>query len=150
MLMRNQSPESLAFALPFLRLIVEATAGTEQGLAKAGILARTLAYVGRTAEAEPMLRDIMTRAAAQGNYRVALAAAGELVLLLRKSGRLEEALRTVDGVGDYARQAGLGPWTQLGEDVPRLQLLNAMGRNAEVRDAVDLLRPRMDALPLQG
>ena len=57
MIQRDESPDSLAFALPLLRRIVEATAGTERELSDAGILARTLSRAGRTAEAEPMLRD---------------------------------------------------------------------------------------------
>jgi hypothetical protein len=150
MLLRDRSPESLAFALPLLHLIAKASAGTEQELACAGVLARTLMDVGRTAEAEPMLRDLIARAAAQGNYRVASAGAGELFALLWESGRLEEALRAVDGMGDYKRKAGLGPWTQLADDVRRLRVLVVMGRNDEVLKAVDELRLRMDALLLQS
>ena len=61
MIQRDKSPDSLAFALPLLRRIVEATAGTERELVDAGILARTLRLAGRTAEAEPMLRDVIAR-----------------------------------------------------------------------------------------
>ena len=85
MLQRDNSPESLAFALPLLRRIVEATAGTERELMDAGILARTLAEAGRFAEAEPMLRDGMALAAAQGNYRLASSLAGALLNLLRRA-----------------------------------------------------------------
>ena len=62
MLFRDRSPESLAFALPLLHRIAEATAGTERELLHAGVLARTLEVAGRTAEAEPMLRDLIARA----------------------------------------------------------------------------------------
>ncbi len=150
MLLRDQSPDSLAFALPLLRRIVEATAGTEGELSDAGILARTLWRAGRTAEAEPMLRDVIARSAAQGNYRVASVAAGDLCNLLRSSGRLEEALREAEEKAGYTRQAGLGPWTQLGDEARRLQVLAAMGRYDEVLAAVEALRPKMDALPLES
>ena len=62
MIYRDQSPDSLAFALPLQRRIVEATAGTEGELSNAGILARTLSLAGRTAEAEPILSDLVCAA----------------------------------------------------------------------------------------
>ena len=150
MTQRDQSPDSLAFALPLLRRIVEATAGTKGGLEDAGILARTLWQAGRAAEAEPMLRDVIARGAAQGNYRLASGAAGELCNLLRSSGRLEEALKVAEEKAAYTRQAGLGPWTQLADECQRLQVLADMGRYDEVLAAVEALRPKMDALPLES
>ena len=150
MLYRDRSPDSLAFALPLLRRIVKATAGTEEELNAAGLLARTLWMAGRTAEAEPMLRDLVSRGAAQGDYRVASAAAGDLCNLLLSSGRLEEALKVAEEKAGYTRQAGLGPWTQLGDETRRLQVLAAMGRYDEVLAAVEALRPKMDALPLES
>jgi len=148
MLLRDRSPDSLAFALPLLRRIVEATAGTELELSYAGILAKTLLNTGRTAEAEPILRDLIARGAAQGNYRVASCVAGDLCNLLGSSGRLAEALRVAEEKAAYTRQAGLGPWTQLGDEGRRLQVLADMGRYDEVLAAVEALRPQMDALPL--
>jgi hypothetical protein len=149
MLHRDLSPESLAFALPLLRRIVEATAGTERSLLDAGLLARTLALSGRTAEAEPMQRDLIARSAAQGNYRLASAITGGLCNLLQRSGRLEEALKVADEMAGYTQQAGLGPWVQLGDEVMRLQVLAAMGRYDEVLATVEVSRPKMDALPLE-
>ena len=150
MLGRDESPDSLAFALPLLRRIVEATAGTERELSNAGILARTLSLTGSTAEAERMLRDVIAHGAAQGNYSVASAAAGDLCNLLRRSGRLAEALKVAREKAGYTQQAGLGPWTQLFDECRRLQVLTAMGRYDEVLDAVEALRPTMDALPLES
>ena len=149
MLLRDQSPDSLAFALPLLRRIVEATAGTERELSDAGLLATTL----RRPDAPPRRSRYCatwSRGAAQGNYRVASAAAGELCNLLQSSGRLEEALRVAEEKAGYTRQAGLGPWTQLGDEGRRLQVLAAMGRYDEVLAAVEALRPKMDALPLES
>ncbi len=150
MIQRDQSPDSLAFALPLLRRIVEATAGTKGGLENASILARTLWQAGRTAEAEPMLRDVISRGAAQGNYRLASSVAGELCDLLWSSGRLVEALKATEEMAGYTQQAGLGPWTQLGDETRRLQVLATLGRYDEVLPAVEALRPTMDALPLES
>ncbi|MGA2704480.1 MAG: NB-ARC domain-containing protein [Isosphaeraceae bacterium] len=148
MVVRDQSPDSLAFALPLLRRIVEATTGTERELIDAGQLASTLSRAGRTAEAEPILRDVIARGAAQGDYRVASCVPGELCNLLQSSGRLEEALRVAEEMAGYTRQAGLGPWTQLSDEGRRLQVLADMGRYDEVLVAVEALRPQMEGLPL--
>ena len=150
MLQRDLSPDSLAFALPLLRRIVEVTAGTESELIDAGILARTLSQARRTAEAESILRDVIAQGAAQDNYRVASAFVGDLCNLLRNSGRLEEALKVAEEKAAYTRQAGLGPWTQLVDEGHRLQVLAAMGRYDEVLAEVESLRPKMDALPLES
>lgn len=150
MLLRDRSPESLAFALPLLRRIVAATTGTEGGLSDAGILARTLVQAGRSAEAEPLLRDLITRCAAQGDYRLASVRAGDLLDLLRSRGRLPEALTLAEEKAGYTRQAGLGPWTQLGDETSRLQVLAAMGHYDEVLAAVEARRLQMQALPLLG
>jgi tetratricopeptide (TPR) repeat protein len=147
---RDRSAEGLAFALPVLRRIVEATAGKENGLVNAGILASTLASAGCIAEAEPMLRDQIARAAAQKNDRLALGASVDLFDLLFKSGRIQEALKAADETAGYTRQAGLGPWTQLNVEGRRLQALGAMGRYEEVLAAVEAARLKMDALPLKS
>jgi hypothetical protein len=150
MIMRYNSPESLAFALPLLRLIAKATAGTEEELVAAGRLAILLAKAGRIAEAEPMLRDQLERAADQGNYQVANAVAGDLVNLLRRSGRLEEALIVAEGMSRYRAQAGLEPWKQLTNEVRRLQVLADMGQYDEVLAGVHLLRPKVEGLSLES
>ncbi|MCE7985852.1 MAG: CHAT domain-containing protein, partial [Caldilinea sp. CFX5] len=150
MLQRDSSPATLAFALPLLRRIVHATAGTERALTDAGVLARTLAQVGRTAEAEQVMRNIITQAATMGHYRLASGVAGDLLNLLRATGRLNEALTVAEAKADYTRQAGLGPWTQLADEGQRLQVLNAQGRYEEVLAAVETLRPQMAVLPLES
>ena len=97
-----------------------------------------------------MLRDTIAHGAARGDYRLASAAAGELCNLLQSSGRLEEALKVAEEKAGYTRQAGLGPWTQLVDEGRRLQVLAAMGRYDEVLAAVEALRLKMDALPLES
>jgi len=147
MLHRDSSPASLAFALPLLRRIAEATAGTELWLGVVGVLAKSLAQAGRTAEAEAIDRDRIQKCVAQGNYRLASVAFGQLLNLLMASGRLAEALAVAEEMAGCTRYAGLGPWTQLLDECQRLQVLNAMGRYDEVLAAVEARRPQMAALP---
>jgi hypothetical protein len=150
MLVRDNSPDSLAFALPLLRRIVEATANTKEELENAGILAKTLWKTGRTDEAESLQRDLIARSVARGNYRLASTAAGDLLNLLWSSGRLGEALQVAEELAGYTAQAGLGPWTLLSDEVQRLQVMAGMGRYDEVLTAVEMLRPKMDVLPLKS
>ncbi len=150
MLQRDASPAALAFALPLLRRIAEATKGTELELPVAGLLANALWQAGRADEAETLLRDLIAHAAAQGNFRLASVNAGDLLNLLRSAGRLAEALQVAEAMADYTRRAGLGPWTQLVAEGMRLQVLADMGRYEEVLDAVEALRPRIAALPFQS
>ena len=102
---------------------------------------------GRRDEAERRLRNLIDRARVSGQYRVASAGGGDLTILLWKGGRLDEALQMVDAKAEDTRNAGLGPWTQLGDESQRLQLLAALGRYDEVSEAVERLRPQMAALP---
>ena len=147
---RDQSPETLAFAIPLLRRIGEATAGTERGLIDANVLATTLWMAGRPAEAEAGHRRVIAGAAAAGQFRTASAAAGDLLNLLLAGGRLPEALALAGETAGYTRAAGLGPWTQLADEVRRLQVFAAMGRSDEVLREVETLRLRMAALPGPG
>jgi hypothetical protein len=147
MLQRDSSPSSLAFALPLLRRLAETAAGD---LETRGILAWALQQDGRVAEAEGMLRDLVARAANEADYRLASNVTGKLIDLLMSSGRLPEALAAAEEKAGYTRQAGLGPWTHLADEGRRLQVLNALGRYDEVLEAVERLRPQMEALPLEG
>ena len=113
---------------------------------QAVVLARVLA-VTDPAAAEARLRTAMADAAARGDYRAASVAAGRLIDLCRDGGRLAEALDLAEQKAGYTRQAGLGPWTQLGDEVRRLQVLTAMGQARQVLDEVTRLRARMATLP---
>jgi hypothetical protein len=98
------------------------------------------------ATAETRLRAHLDEAAARGDYRAASVAAEQLADLCQNSGRLAEALTLIDRKADYTRQAGLGPWTQLYDQVHRLQILNDTGHAGQVLHEVRRLRHRMDAL----
>ncbi len=150
MVQRDQSPAALGLAIPLLRRIASATKGTERELIDAGVLATAVLMAGRYAEAEQMERERIAKCVTQGNYRLASVASGQLLNLLMLTGRLEEALQTAEAMAEYPRRAGLGPWTQLGAECQRLQVLNEMGRYAEVLAAVETLRPQLKALPEQS
>lgn len=144
---RDSSPEVLDMALPPLQHIAAATADTEDWLQNAGLLAQVLRRSGGREEAEALLREILTKAVERADFHTALAESSELISLLREQGRLEETLALVDEKREYTRRVGLGPWTQLWDEVQRLQLLEAMGRHEEVLEAMDVLGERMQQLP---
>ncbi len=150
LLLRNQSPETIDFALPLMERIVQATAGSERALSHQGHLARILQMAGRSDEAEHRIREVIELARALGQHWLASTASGDLMNLLWAAGKTGEALQVAQATAEDTRNAGLGPWTQLSDEVLRLQLLNALGRYGEVREAVQELRPQMAALPQVG
>jgi tetratricopeptide (TPR) repeat protein len=97
-----------------------------------------------------MLRDLVERSADRGDYRIASSAAGDLLNLLQSRGRLEEALAVAEEKAGYTGRAGLGPWTQLRDEVGRLQVLAAMGHYEEVLEEVARLRARMEGLSMES
>ena len=80
-------------------------------------------------------------------FRVATAVAGDLVNLLRADGHFEKALATAERVKDHTRKAGLGRWTQLGDEGSRLQILNQLGRCQEVLNTVQTRREEVKSWP---
>jgi tetratricopeptide (TPR) repeat protein len=144
---RDESSETVAAVLPWLRHIASATEGSEQELQSAGLLARALRKAGRVSEAETVLRDIMHKAAAQGQFRTASAMAGEIMNLLHDTGRAEEALTLVEKMKDFMQRAGLGPWSRLFGEAMKLQLLNAQGCYEKVLNKVEALQTHMRTLP---
>jgi tetratricopeptide (TPR) repeat protein len=141
-LIRDGSPGVVAAALPALRRIAEATGTFYHRF----VLARALQMAGQ-AEAEPLLRDALAAAAAAGDYRLASAVAGDLVIVLREAGRLAEALVVTEQKAGYSGRAGLGPWTQLLDQGQRLQILAEMGEHERVLTQTGVLRDQMGRLP---
>jgi hypothetical protein len=149
-LIRDDSSATVAAVLPLVRRLAEVTRGTERELIDAGMLARALLQAGCWPEAEVMLRTILDRAVERGAFRLASSIVGNLIDLLRDTGRAGQALDMADHKEDYTRRVGLGPWTQLGDEVRRLQLLARLGRHDEVLSRVEELRPQMATLPESG
>ena len=75
---KDKSRDAIAESLPQLQQIAEATEGTEEGLLNAGLFARALRVAGRPAEAAAILQKVEQQAVNLGQYRPALAAAGDL------------------------------------------------------------------------
>jgi tetratricopeptide (TPR) repeat protein len=138
----NQDPSraNAAAVLPAIEQI------TRHEPRAAGVLARVLS-VTDPAAAYARLRAYLTDAVAASDYRSASVAAGQLIDLCRDGGRLAEALELAGQKADYTRRAGLGPWTQLADEVWRLQLLIMMGHAGQAFDDVTRLRDHMAALP---
>lgn len=150
MLIRDGSPEAIAFALPLLTRIADALAGTDVEQMHAGVLATALTRAGRAGEAQAIERSRIQKAVARGDFRVAAVASASLVSLLADSGSLEEALATNVEAADYTQRAALGPWTQLSRAAMHLHLLARMGRYDEVLSQIEPLLRQMEALPREG
>jgi hypothetical protein len=148
-LARDQRPRTAAALLPLLEQAAAAAADTDHELPLRHLAAKALMAL-RPAEAATKLRELLDSAVARENYVLAGIVAGDLITLLRNEGRLQDALDLSERAQDYARRAGLGPWTQLGDETRRLQILSALGHHEEVLDAVDTLRARMTDLPEQS
>jgi tetratricopeptide (TPR) repeat protein len=145
-LLRDHSPATVAALLPLLGQVAQATRGTDQELTDAGVLARAVSYID-PAEGERQVRAVLAAAVGQQAYDYASAAAGDLVNLLRETGRLRQALALVDEREGYIRRAGSGPWTQLAAHSQRLQLLLLMGEHERVLADVQQLRDQIASLP---
>ena len=148
-LRRDQSPGTVQAVLPLMRRIAQGSRGSDDELAAEVVLARALNSVAPEA-AEEQLREVLERAMDQQRFDVASGVAGDLVNLLWDTGRLQEALAVVEQLPDLTRRAGFGPWTQLADQVQRLQLLTMMGRDEEVLAEVQAFRAQMATLPEQS
>ncbi|MCW3814072.1 CHAT domain-containing protein [Micromonospora sp. DR5-3] len=146
LLYRDQSPDTTAALQPLLRTAAEATDGTDLELKARSLYARALAAT-RPDQAEPLLQHVLTTTDTQQKHEWASAVAGDLVNLYMKSGRLDEALSLIDVMKEHTRQAGHGPWTQLGDEGQRVQILVMQGHYEEALDVIEQLRASMAALP---
>jgi hypothetical protein len=145
-LFRDRSLSTAATLLPLLQTAADATTGTSLELSTAGTLLAALARL-RPADAEPRMRALLEMAAERGQHGAATGIAGDLINLYRETGRLADALAVIDTEQDHMRRAGLGPWSQLGVEGQRLQILLLQGHTAAVLTAVQDLRARMADLP---
>jgi len=136
----DPSRANVALAYPAIQQIASRDPG------QADVLAAVLEVIDPAA-AEAQLRVVLDAVVSQGDYQTASVTAARLTSLCRDSGRLAEALALADQTADYARQAGLGPWTQLNAEVGRLQVLTMMGQASRVLSEVHRLRAHMRTLP---
>jgi hypothetical protein len=138
------SPIITQAVLPPLRRIAETTGQPED----LRVLAAALTNVD-PAEAETLLRRLYDQASTGGDHHRASGVAGDLVNLLRDQCRLREALTLVEQKIAHTRHAGLGSWTQLGDQGWRLQILSLIGHHEQVLTDLPVLRDRMAELPDQ-
>ena len=97
--------------------------------------------------AETDLRAAVEAAVGRADYTGASGGAGRLADLYWMTGRPAEALTQIDQEIRYTRQAGLGPWTQVSNELRRLQVLNTMGHSSQVFEEIQRLHARMRTLP---
>ncbi len=143
--MRDSSSPIIAHAvLAPLRRIAEATGHPDP----LGLLAVVLTQVD-SAEAETLQRRVYNQATTDGDHRLASAVAVGLANLLRDQGRLRDALTLIDQKIEHTRNAGMGPWDQLGGQGQRLQILGLLGHHEQVLTDLPALRDRMAELPDQ-
>ena len=103
--------------------------------------------IGQREAAEQEFRTVVEEAEKLTELRTASAAASQLATVLVDSGRLDDALKANDQAADYARRAGLGPWTSLSREGQRLNIQSARGENDLVVRQVSQLREQMKSLP---
>jgi hypothetical protein len=115
--------------------------------ARQAVVLATVLEMLDPAAAERQMRAYLDAAVASGDYESATVVAGRLTYLCLDRGLLAEALTLADQKAAYTRQAGLGSWTQLLDEVWRLQVLNAMGRAEHVLSEVQRLRDQIHDLP---
>ena len=141
-MLRDHSPGVMQAALPALNRIAAAT-GTPYDQFVLGRALRT----ADPAHAEQLLREALRRAVDGGEYGLAFAIATDVVNLLRNAGRLDPALDMARQKANFTRQAGFGPWTQLGDRAQQLQILGWMGEHEQVLAEIADLRTQMRELP---
>lgn len=113
---------------------------------QAGVLALVLRVLTPSA-AESVLRETVAAAVDAGDFRAASGVAERLVDLYMDAGHLTEALDLAQDMAGFTQKAGLGPWTQLADEIRRLEVLTAMGQAAQVLDEVTQLRAHVATLP---
>jgi tetratricopeptide (TPR) repeat protein len=145
-LIRDDSPTTIGAVLPALRRIAAATAGTDFESSAVAVLARALETIEPDA-AERQMRGVLAAELDRGDYWSASVAVIPLIRSCRRSGRLSEALSLAEEKISYTRRAGLGPWSQLQDEVERLQVLADMNHTEEVLAEVLRLRAHMSTLP---
>ncbi|WP_269799874.1 CHAT domain-containing protein [Pseudofrankia saprophytica] len=138
-------PGVVGRVLPLLAQVAETTGAPKDR----GLYGRVLGQVDPV-RAEGVLRGALAAAVAAGDHRVASAASGDLVGLLRQRGRLREALAVAEAQVAYTAAGGLGPWTQADDEGQVLQLQLRLGDAAGALADAEALLARLDALPDQA
>jgi len=149
---RDTSPGTIDVLLPLAEDAVRMAEGTRYQLPLRHTLARARALAQPPEPADRLItlfRDLLDAATAASELRLAAEISGDLVDLMRGDGRFEDALALLAQQADLIRRAGLGQWSQAGNEVRGMEIALALGQDKEIFDgARDLLR-RLSALPDQ-
>jgi hypothetical protein len=148
LLNRDESTATAAALLPMLQAAVSATHDLDHDLNLG--LGRTHARALIRLQPErgaARLRELLATATTGQHWATARNLTGDLINHLRDRGQLAEALTLADTLPEHTRRAGHGPWTQLGDQVLRLQILHAQGHHQQVLQQVLALREQMVELP---
>jgi tetratricopeptide (TPR) repeat protein len=116
-----------------------------RNLDSAALFAATVTEVLGPAE-EAKVRGYLDAAVACGDHRTAMVASGKLAYYCLHSARFTDALAYADRAVIYAQQAQAGPWTKLGTEVQRLQMLNETEAADRVLPEIQRLREFMDSI----
>jgi hypothetical protein len=143
---RDWSPDTIAALLPVLRQIADAAQDNDDKNIASLLVARALENIDSDAS-ERQLRGLLTAVVEHGDYSAASTVLIFLIKNYRRTGRLTEALALASEMAEYTRRAGLGPWTQLVDEIARLQILNQQGHADQVLAEVAQLRQRMAEIP---
>lgn len=143
---RDHSRAAARVALPALRTVVTAVAGTNFEPTAMGMLTLALGRIDAAA-AERQTEQLLAAALDRHDYLIASPAARNLVLDRARAGRLSEALQLAEQAIGYTQRAGLGPWTQMLDEVRRLRVLSIMGQPGKAIAEVRRLREQMETLP---
>jgi hypothetical protein len=140
---RNPSERNAAAILPFVQTIA-------RNLDSAALFVAVVTGVIDLAATEAQVRDYLDAAVARGDHRAAMVASGRLAYRCLHSGRFTDALAYADQAVIHAQQAQVGPWTRLGTEVQRLQVLNETEDPDRVLSEIQRLRELMDLLVRQS
>jgi tetratricopeptide (TPR) repeat protein len=150
-LQRDDRRATVSAVLPALGQIYAASIGTDREPAAAARRAFALGLIHpASAERERLMQERIAAVLAHHDYQAASAMAGDLAGIYMRSGQFDKALQTAERCIGYTRQTRWGPWTQLGDEVQRLQILAFMGQAEQVLSDVERLRSQVDALPDTG
>lgn len=149
-LQRDDGRPTVVAVLPALRQIYAARKGTDRESAAAARRDFALGLIRPAASVEQLMQERIAAVLAHHDYQAASAMAGDLAWIYLRSGQFDKALQTAERCIGYTRQTRWGPWTQLGDEVQRLQILAFMGQAEQVLSDVERLRAQVDAWPDTG
>ncbi|MFC4035028.1 CHAT domain-containing protein [Streptomyces polygonati] len=138
-------PTALAL-LPFLEEALTLDGASDRELRLARTHARLLIKVAPEA-GERRLEELFARAVRIGQHDRAANLASDLRSRYRDTGRLSTALGWARQAIDHAELSGQGPWTLMGIEASRVQLLSFTGRSEEALAEAQRLLGRSAELP---